>query len=276
MVNERTFEDILWKYPELIESGLTAKGRQVALYGRRIDLLFKDKHKRDLLVELKVGPIKDEHIGQLMSYEGMLLSADNPSIRVMLIGNRVPPNIGRALDHHGIAWKEITNSVIENFLKQKKDVDLLRFFDPSLYQISKKTIPAHTASSEIEVRLRSHKKEEEKEVGWKGRLVETMAKQVFAEIKSIDSNIIYDETDKGMSFSSIDGNPKKFLAIRCGSALIFRFYTRRDVERIYPQGEKKDKSNNRRVEIYKKLYPGDDLTEAINLTQKCYQLSQKI
>ena len=127
---EKNFEDILCKYPELIEDGLVFKGRQIIKFGRRIDILFEDKFKRELLVELKSGPIKDEHIGQILSYEGMLLSADDPTIRIMLIGTRVPPNLQKSLDHHGIIWKEITYGNLESFVKTKNDEIFLSFFDP--------------------------------------------------------------------------------------------------------------------------------------------------
>lgn len=100
------------------------------MYGRRMDLLFEDSFQRKLLIELKVGPIKDQHIGQVMSYEGMLLSADDPSIRVMLIGNRVPPNLRRSLDHHGIAWKEISVSTLLAHLRDKSDLGMLELFPP--------------------------------------------------------------------------------------------------------------------------------------------------
>jgi hypothetical protein len=126
---EKTFEDILCKYPEIIEEGLILKGRQITKFGRRIDILFEDKFKRELLVELKSGPIKDEHIGQILSYEGMLLSADDPTIRIMLIGTRVPPNLQKSLDHHGIIWKEITYVKLESFVKTKNDEEFLSFFD---------------------------------------------------------------------------------------------------------------------------------------------------
>ncbi len=129
MIKEKGFEDILCKYPELIELGLVFKGRQIHVYGRRMDILFEDKFNRTLIVELKVGPIKDEHIGQILSYEGILLSADDPSMRVMLIGNRVPPNIQKSLDHHGIAWKEITFSYLRDFLRKKDDAEMLGFFE---------------------------------------------------------------------------------------------------------------------------------------------------
>ncbi len=125
MFQERDFEDIISKYPELIEEGLILVGRQLTLYGRRMDLLFEDKFKRRLIIELKRGPIKDEHIGQVLSYEGMLLSAEDPTIRVMIVGNRVPPNIQRSLDHHGISWKEITFTLLKDFLLNKKDVPFL-------------------------------------------------------------------------------------------------------------------------------------------------------
>src|ERR1035437_6432908 len=129
MLLEKDLEDIISKYPDIIEEGLTLKGRQLTLYGRRMDLLFEDRFKRKLILELKKGPIKDHHIGQILSYEGMLLSADDPTIRIMLVGNRVPPNIQRSLDHHGIAWKEITFSGLKEFLSEKDDKPFLHLLD---------------------------------------------------------------------------------------------------------------------------------------------------
>jgi len=78
MIPEKIFEDIICKYPSLIENGLTFIDRQKTIYGRRMDILFEDKFKRQLIIELKSGPIKDEHVGQILSYEGLLLSADDP------------------------------------------------------------------------------------------------------------------------------------------------------------------------------------------------------
>lgn len=132
MIHEKDFEDIIAKYPELIEDGLTLQGRQFSIYGRRMDLLFEDKFRRKLIVELKIGPIKDAHIGQVLSYEGMLLSTEDPSIRVMLIGNRVPPNIQRSLDHHGIAWCEITIKQLREFLMERDDNLYNAISDPAL------------------------------------------------------------------------------------------------------------------------------------------------
>ena len=128
-MNERQFEDILTKYPELIEEGLSLSGRQVWIEGKCIDLLFNDRHGHRLIVELKKGPILRKHIAQLLDYEGHFLIPDDPTVRVMLIGNRVPNNLQRALDHHGFEWKELKIGILEKFLIEKDDQDLLKIFE---------------------------------------------------------------------------------------------------------------------------------------------------
>ena len=124
-MNENEFEDILAKYPDFIEDGLKLVGRQITIFGRRIDLLFEDRFGHKLLIELKLGPIRDTHIGQILSYEGHVLSDEEPVMRVMLIGNRVPPNIRKMLNHHGIAWREITYAQLREMLTKKNDDVLL-------------------------------------------------------------------------------------------------------------------------------------------------------
>ena len=135
-MKEKDFEDIIVKYPELIEPDLRFIGRQVYLHGRTMDILFQDKFQRKLIVELKNGPIKDEHLGQILSYEGMIISGDDPTVRVMLVGTRVSPNIQKALDHHGIAWKEIKHSDLKKFLHDKNDNTLLRLFEEDTFGVS--------------------------------------------------------------------------------------------------------------------------------------------
>jgi hypothetical protein len=49
----------------------------------------------------------------------------------MLVGNRVPPNIKKVLDHHGIAWKEITFTKLEEFLLKKGADKLLKLVKDS-------------------------------------------------------------------------------------------------------------------------------------------------
>jgi hypothetical protein len=128
-MNEKQFENILAKYPELIEEGLSIAGRQVNLKGKFVDLVLKDRHGQRLIAEIKKGTIKREHIGQLMDYEGYYLSPEDPTIRVMLIGNRVPPNFRKALEHHGFEWREIGFNILNEFLKKNNDFECLAYLN---------------------------------------------------------------------------------------------------------------------------------------------------
>ena len=127
---ERHIEDALCKYPELIEPGLTFKARQVVVDGKRIDVLFMDSHGFRLIVEVKRGVVVRENVAQLLDYEGYFVTPNNPETRVMLVGNRVPPNLRKALDHHGFEWRELTERYLESFLVAKGDEDLARVFRP--------------------------------------------------------------------------------------------------------------------------------------------------
>jgi len=123
-MTERELEDILCKYPELIEEELTLTGRQISVYGKIMDILFEDKFGDKLIVELKRDTISRTDIGQIMEYEGGILGKENPAVRVMLIGDRVPPNFQKALDYHGIEWKEIKKNDLFQFLEEKNDKEL--------------------------------------------------------------------------------------------------------------------------------------------------------
>jgi hypothetical protein len=79
---------------------------------------IEDRLKQKLVVELKWGPIKDEHVGQIMYYQGALLSGSEP-VRTMLVGTRVPPAIQKSLDFNGLSSKEIRLSSLIEFLRSK-------------------------------------------------------------------------------------------------------------------------------------------------------------
>lgn len=124
MLSERLFEEILVKYSELIEERLTFIGRQVTHFGKRIDILFEDRFKEKLIVELKIDNLQRNALSQVMEYEGYILSEKDPSARVMIIANRIPLNLKKAMDHHGIEYKEITYKHLLEFL-EKSDEQLL-------------------------------------------------------------------------------------------------------------------------------------------------------
>ncbi|MCJ7450072.1 MAG: endonuclease NucS [Bacteroidales bacterium] len=144
MFSERLFEDILVKYPELIEGKLKFIGRQEKHFGKRIDILFEDRFNEKLIIELKKDNLDRNALSQVMEYEGYILSEKDPSARVMIIANRIPLNLKKAMDHHGIEYKEITHRQILEFL-EKKDPQLFKLITsppppPPQFKISK-TIP---------------------------------------------------------------------------------------------------------------------------------------
>jgi hypothetical protein len=67
-----------------------------------------------------------------LDYQGYFLTPDDPNIRGMLIGNRVPHNFRKALEHYGFEWKEIPVSELLTFLENKNDTELLRQFNSEL------------------------------------------------------------------------------------------------------------------------------------------------
>lgn len=129
MLSERLFEDILVKYPDLIEGKLKFIGRQVNHFGKRIDILFEDRCNEKLIIELKKGNLQRDALSQVLEYEGYILSEKDPSARVMIIANRIPLNLKKAMDHHGIEYKEITIKSLREFLITKNDVEYLDLFE---------------------------------------------------------------------------------------------------------------------------------------------------
>lgn len=121
---EKEIEDILFRFPEIIEAGLEPMGRQVPLYGKRADLLFKDVSGRKLVVELKRGEARREHVGQLIEYLGSMLRNKNEKVRAMLIAGYVPPSMQVALDYFGIEWKEISGSQLVAFLRKRGEAEV--------------------------------------------------------------------------------------------------------------------------------------------------------
>ena len=128
-MKESVFEQIIAQYPELIEENLKLLGRQVNVKGKFVDVLFEDRYGQKLVVELKVGTIVRKHIAQLMDYEGHFISPDDPTARVMLVGNHIPTNLKRSLDHHGFEWREIRLPQLIEFLKARNDGTFSSHFD---------------------------------------------------------------------------------------------------------------------------------------------------
>jgi hypothetical protein len=131
-MDENQFEDIIVKYPEMIEDGLKLMGRQIFLYdtGRNyIDILFKDQSGYHLIIELKIGPIIMSHIDQIKKYEKIYQSLRLVRPRIMLAGNMITQTMIQRLKREHVGYKVIKVSEIKVFLKKRGDFAFLRYFE---------------------------------------------------------------------------------------------------------------------------------------------------
>jgi DNA-binding sugar fermentation-stimulating protein len=69
---EIEIENLIADYPDEFfpNEGFHLISRQFKLEGRRFDLLFEDKYKRKIIVEVKRGVLPREAPGQTMEYYG--------------------------------------------------------------------------------------------------------------------------------------------------------------------------------------------------------------
>ena len=120
--------------PELIEEGIRFKGRQKYLNKidrNFIDLIFEDRIGYHLIIELKIGPIKFEHIDQIKKYGEIYKSTYSKNTRMMLVGNKINKSMVQILNMEKVEYKEIKISELKLFLKKKEDHIFLRYFDKS-------------------------------------------------------------------------------------------------------------------------------------------------
>lgn len=122
--SEGDIEEMIARHPEIIERGLTLKGRQVTFRGKRVDLILTDRFGDTLIVELKKGVIRREHIGQLAEYLGHVGEGEEGRIRIMLIGSVIPQYLRRGMERLGIEFREMANRDYTEFLRVK-DPELL-------------------------------------------------------------------------------------------------------------------------------------------------------
>jgi hypothetical protein len=134
--SEGDIEEIIARHPEIIEKSLKLKGRQATFRGKRVDLIFADKFGDTLIVELKRGFVKREHVGQLAEYLGYVEEQEEGRIRIMLIGSGIPPYLRRGMKRLGIEFREITNRDYIEFLKEKDPTLLKELQKKQLQQVS--------------------------------------------------------------------------------------------------------------------------------------------
>ncbi len=112
---EKDIENLIAKYPDEFfpGSGFKLLGQQVRLGNKYADIIFEDKFKRKIIVEVKRGILTRDAAGQVMEYYG-LLKETNPDdiIELILCANIIPPERKHFLEMSGIECKELGINLI--------------------------------------------------------------------------------------------------------------------------------------------------------------------
>ncbi|HOO97556.1 MAG TPA: endonuclease NucS [Caldisericia bacterium] len=107
---EKDIENLIAKYPDEFFKGEGFKliDQQYSLDGKRFDILFEDRHKRKVIVEVKRGIPSRDATGQLVDYYG-LLKDKYPSdvVELVLCANIIPAEKRAHLERFNIECKEL-------------------------------------------------------------------------------------------------------------------------------------------------------------------------
>lgn len=118
---EKDIENLIARYPNEFfpKSGLKLIGQQVRLGNKYADIIFQDRFKRKVIVEVKRGILTRDAAGQVMEYYG-LLKETNPDdiIELVLCANVIPPERKRFLEISGIDCKELGISLINKIAEK--------------------------------------------------------------------------------------------------------------------------------------------------------------
>jgi predicted RNA-binding protein with PUA-like domain len=118
---EKDIENLIANYPDEFfpNSGFTLVGQQVKLGKCYADILFEDKHKRKIIVEVKRGILSRDASGQVMEYYGLLKTqSPTDNIELILCANIIPPERKIFLEVSGIECKELGINLL-NQIAQK-------------------------------------------------------------------------------------------------------------------------------------------------------------
>lgn len=124
-MQEVDLENMIARYPELVEPHLVLVARQFGLNGKRIDLLFRDGHGCKLVVEVKIGTLCRADIGQLSEYCHYLFKLDGLRPRAMLVGTWVTDEIRGAAGFNGFECRILSLDDLEKFASERGDADML-------------------------------------------------------------------------------------------------------------------------------------------------------
>lgn len=120
---EKDIENLIAEHPEEFfpNEELKLISQQYSIEGRRIDILFEDRLKRKIIVEIKRGILTREASGQIAEYYGLLKSKNqNEFYELVICANVIPKERRLFLEHIGIECKEIGIAIISEIAQKYK------------------------------------------------------------------------------------------------------------------------------------------------------------
>lgn len=108
---EKDIENLIANYPKEFfpKEELTLIKQQYSIDGKRIDILFKDKFERKIIIEVKRGILSREASGQIVEYYGLLKNKyPDDNIELVLCANVIPNERKSFLERVGVECKEVS------------------------------------------------------------------------------------------------------------------------------------------------------------------------
>lgn len=118
---EKDIENLIAQYPDEFfpDDNLKLIRQQYPIEGKRIDILFEDKLKRKIIIEIKRGILNREASGQIAEYYGLLKSKNlDEYFEMVLCANVIPKERRLFLENIGIECKELGISFITELAKK--------------------------------------------------------------------------------------------------------------------------------------------------------------
>ncbi len=118
---EKDIENLIAQHPDEFfpNSEFTLVGQQIKLGKCYADIIFEDRHKREIIVEVKRGILSRDASGQVMEYYGLLKTQNaDDLVELILCANVIPPERKKFLETVGIDCKELGINLL-NQIAQK-------------------------------------------------------------------------------------------------------------------------------------------------------------
>jgi RecB family endonuclease NucS len=145
MFTEKDMENAIICNPEkyIGEEGLKLITQQFHIGKYIFDLLFEDRHRGKLIVELQKGTLDRNHTYKILDYyDEYKESHPKEFIDLMVIANTIPPERKKRLSALGIAFKEIPMSEV---IKDSEEIS------PTTYQEKNSKISEIRSNNEVNI-----------------------------------------------------------------------------------------------------------------------------